>query len=175
MFLVLRCTHFLLNTAVGGLFTNHICLFSVKSIRNLNGHSIGPYRIHAGKTVPIVKGGEATRMEVKSAICKESAESNEGLNFPPDSSSLVTVVFYLKLSCGYSLQEGEFYAIETFGSTGKGIVHDDMETSHYMKNFDVGHVPLRYQSITEQAFNNKCSKNYKITATPWHCLSRLSC
>lgn len=27
----------------------------VKSIRNLNGHSIGPYRIHAGKSVPIVK------------------------------------------------------------------------------------------------------------------------
>jgi len=35
----------------------------VKPIRNLNGHSIGQYRIHAGKTVPIVKGGEATRME----------------------------------------------------------------------------------------------------------------
>lgn len=49
----------------------------VKSIRNLNGHSIGPYRIHAGKSVPIVKGGEATKME-----------------------------------------EGEFFAIETFGSTG---------------------------------------------------------
>lgn len=39
----------------------------VKPIRNLNGHSIGQYRIHAGKTVPIVKGGEATRMEVYSA------------------------------------------------------------------------------------------------------------
>ncbi|XP_013788572.1 methionine aminopeptidase 2-like [Limulus polyphemus] len=76
--------------------------YQVKSIRNLNGHSIGPYRIHAGKTVPIVKGGEATRME-----------------------------------------EGEFYAIETFGSTGKGYVHDDMEVSHYMKDYDVGHVPLR--------------------------------
>ncbi|XP_066489476.1 methionine aminopeptidase 2 [Tiliqua scincoides] len=76
--------------------------YQVKSIRNLNGHSIGPYRIHAGKTVPIVKGGEATRME-----------------------------------------EGEVYAIETFGSTGKGVVHDDMECSHYMKNFDVGHVPIR--------------------------------
>ena len=38
--------------------------YQVKPIRNLNGHSIGPYRIHAGKTVPIVKGGEATRMEV---------------------------------------------------------------------------------------------------------------
>ncbi|CAN8018730.1 unnamed protein product [Ixodes persulcatus] len=76
--------------------------YQVKSIRNLNGHSIGPYRIHAGKTVPIVKGGEAVRME-----------------------------------------EGEVYAIETFGSTGKGYVHDDMEVSHYMKNFDAGRVPLR--------------------------------
>jgi methionine aminopeptidase len=43
----------------------------------LNGHSIGRYQIHAGKSVPIVKGGEQTKME-----------------------------------------EGEFYAIETFGSTG---------------------------------------------------------
>ncbi|KAH8021956.1 hypothetical protein HPB51_018805 [Rhipicephalus microplus] len=76
--------------------------YQVKAIRNLNGHSIGPYRIHAGKTVPIVKGGEAVRME-----------------------------------------EGEVYAIETFGSTGKGYVHDDMEVSHYMKNFDAGRVPLR--------------------------------
>jgi methionyl aminopeptidase len=76
--------------------------YQVKSIRNLNGHSIGPYRIHAGKTVPIVKGGEQIKME-----------------------------------------ENEYYAIETFGSTGKGYVHDDMECSHYMKNFDVGHVPLR--------------------------------
>lgn len=76
--------------------------YQVKAIRNLNGHSIGPYQIHSGKTVPIVKGGEATRME-----------------------------------------EDEFYAIETFGSTGKGVVHDDMECSHYMKNYDVGHIPLR--------------------------------
>ena len=76
--------------------------YPIKSIRNLNGHSIGPYRIHAGKTVPIVKGGDTTRME-----------------------------------------EGEFFAIETFGSTGKGYVHDDMETSHYMKDFEIGHIPIR--------------------------------
>uniref|UniRef100_A0A8W8M0U6 Methionine aminopeptidase 2 n=1 Tax=Magallana gigas TaxID=29159 RepID=A0A8W8M0U6_MAGGI len=44
-----------------------------------------------------------------------------------------------------SYEEMEFYAIETFGSTGKGVVHDDMETSHYMKNFEVGYVPLRVQ------------------------------
>ncbi len=46
--------------------------FSVKSIRNLNGHSIGPYRIHAGKTVPIVKGGEQTKMEV---FCENNCQS----------------------------------------------------------------------------------------------------
>lgn len=78
--------------------------YQVKSIRNLNGHSISPYRIHSGKTVPIVKGGETTRME-----------------------------------------ENEFYAIETFGSTGRGLVHDDMDCSHYMKNFEAPFVPLRLQ------------------------------
>ena len=46
----------------------------------MNGHGIGSYQIHAGKSVPIVKGGEQTKME-----------------------------------------EGEFYAIETFGSTGDGF------------------------------------------------------
>lgn len=79
--------------------------YQVKAIRNLNGHSISPYRIHAGKTVPIVKGGETTRME-----------------------------------------ENEFYAIETFGSTGRGLVHDDMDCSHYMKDFDAPKIPLRLQS-----------------------------
>jgi methionyl aminopeptidase len=76
--------------------------YPVKSIANLNGHSIAPYKIHAGKTVPIVKGGEAIRME-----------------------------------------EGEFFAIETFGSTGRGRVTEDMECSHYMKAFDAPHVPIR--------------------------------
>ena len=37
--------------------------YPVKAVRNLNGHSIGPYQIHAGKSVPIVKGGDATKME----------------------------------------------------------------------------------------------------------------
>jgi len=76
--------------------------FPVKSIRNLNGHSIGRYRIHGGKSVPIVRGGEATRME-----------------------------------------EGEYYAIETFGSTGRALVHEDLECSHYMRAPDAPRVPLR--------------------------------
>jgi len=79
-------------------------VYPIKSIRNLNGHSIAPYVIHAGKSVPIIKGGEATLME-----------------------------------------EGEFYAIETFGSTGKGHVNEDLECSHYMKNPHAAHVPLRSQ------------------------------
>ncbi|CAI5716819.1 unnamed protein product [Hyaloperonospora brassicae] len=36
---------------------------TVKSIRNLNGHSIGPYQIHGGKSVPIVKTDDQTKME----------------------------------------------------------------------------------------------------------------
>ncbi len=32
--------------------------------------------------------------------------------------------------------EGELYAIETFGSTGKGYVWEDGETSHYMRDFE---------------------------------------
>lgn len=60
----------------------------VKAIRNLNGHDIIQYSIHGGKSVPIVKGRDQTKME-----------------------------------------EGETFAIETFGSTGKGYVHDDVSDS----------------------------------------------
>ena len=41
------------------------------------------------------------------------------------------------------MEELEVFAIETFGSTGRAKVMEDMECSHYMKNFDAPHVPLR--------------------------------
>jgi methionyl aminopeptidase len=44
------------------------------------------------------------------------------------------------------MEEGEVYAIETFGSTGKGFVRDDMETSHYAKIADAPKVALRVAS-----------------------------
>jgi methionyl aminopeptidase len=84
--------------------------YPVKCIRNLNGHDIIDYSIHGGKSVPIVKSADQTKME-----------------------------------------EGDVFAIETFGSTGKGYVHEDvslhhptknlliqfqMETSHYAKRSD---------------------------------------
>jgi len=78
-------------------------IYPVKAIKNLSGHSIGPYRVHGGKSVPIVKGGKADKVE-----------------------------------------EGELYAIETFGSTGKGHVIEDDDCSHYMKDSNApSSVPLR--------------------------------
>lgn len=74
--------------------------YQVKPCRNLCGHSIGPWTIHAGKSVPIVKNGDNTKME-----------------------------------------EGEHFAIETFGSTGRGYVVGDGECSHYARIANVGGTP----------------------------------
>lgn len=60
-------------------------MYPVKAIRNLNGHNIDQHVIHGGKSVPIVKGNDQTKME-----------------------------------------EGEVFAIETFGSTGKGYVREEV-------------------------------------------------
>lgn len=79
--------------------------YPIKSIRNLSGHNINPYQIHGGKSVPIVKTPDQTKME-----------------------------------------EGETFAIETFGSTGKGVVFKEGECSHYARKAGTGHVPLRVQS-----------------------------
>jgi len=77
--------------------------YPVKSIRNLCGHNIGHYLIHASKTVPIVKSQNNDRME-----------------------------------------EGELYAIETFGSTGRGWINEDGDCSHFIKSLDARPVPLRH-------------------------------
>lgn len=110
----------------------------VKCIRNLNGHNIDQHVIHGGKSVPIVKGGDQTKME-----------------------------------------EGEVFAIETFGSTGKGYVREDvsrtklgsfrspniltwclpqMETSHYALDANAAPVPLRLSSAKNLL--NVINKNF---------------
>lgn len=71
--------------------------YPVKAIRNLTGHNIGRWQIHGGKSVPIVKGGDQTKME-----------------------------------------EGEVFAIETFGSTGKGYVRDDVCSSKLL-DIEIGY------------------------------------
>ncbi|KAL7299157.1 hypothetical protein TKK_0007756 [Trichogramma kaykai] len=107
--------------------------YPIKSIRNLNGHSIAPYQIHSGKTVPIVKGGERRER----------------------------------------MEENEFYAIETFGSTGRGMVHDDADCSHYMKKFEAGFVPLRLQS--SKTLLNTINKNFGTLAFCKRWLDGLGC
>ncbi|KAF9304561.1 Methionine aminopeptidase 2 [Mortierella antarctica] len=42
------------------------------------------------------------------------------------------------------MEEGDYFAIETFGSTGRGIVRTDMECSHYSRAYDVPKtIPIR--------------------------------
>lgn len=91
--------------------------YPVKAIRNLNGHDIVQHSIHGGKSVPIVKGGDQTKME-----------------------------------------EGEIFAIETFGSTGRGYVVDDLEVSHYAMRADTPNVALRVQSA--RSLLNVIKKNF---------------
>lgn len=82
--------------------------FPIKAIRNLSGHSIEPWKIHGGKSVPIVKSGDPTRME-----------------------------------------EGEFYAVEVFASSGRGDVieeEDWAQCSHFMLDFDRCSTPAAYQA-----------------------------
>jgi methionyl aminopeptidase len=61
--------------------------FPVKAVRNITGHNIDQYRIHAGKSVPFVKHDDNTKME-----------------------------------------EGEIFAIETFGTTGRGYLFDGVRS-----------------------------------------------
>lgn len=96
----------------------------VKCIRNLNGHDIIRYSIHGGKSVPIVKGGDQTKME-----------------------------------------EGETFAIETFGSTGKGYVRDDVRpyfpTGSKLELIKAdGNFTLREKSrCSERCLENRISEN----------------
>ncbi|MCJ1308389.1 Methionine aminopeptidase 2 [Agyrium rufum] len=56
------------------------------------------------------------------------------------------------------MEEGETFAIETFGSTGKGYVRDDLETSHYAKKRDAPNVALRVSSA--RTLLNVINKNF---------------
>jgi methionyl aminopeptidase len=118
--------------------------YRVKSIKKLNGHSIAPYHIHGGKSVPIVKNQDQTKME-----------------------------------------EGEFYAIETFGSTGRGLVIEDMDCSHYMKVFEnqYENKPLRTagaKSLLAHIDKNFgtlafCRRWYSLLHAAMHCRYWLAC
>lgn len=56
------------------------------------------------------------------------------------------------------MEEGDVFAIETFGSTGNGYVRDDMETSHYARKQDAQRVDLRLSSA--KSLLNVIDKNF---------------
>lgn len=91
--------------------------YTVKSIRNLNGHNINPYSIHGGKSVPIVKPDER------------------------------------ETDYWQRMEEGETFAIETFGSTGAGYVRGVGNCSHYALN------PFDYKNDAyDKSIYNELSK-----------------
>lgn len=96
--------------------------YPIKCIRNLNGHNIGDFVIHLGKTVPIVANGDMTKME-----------------------------------------EGETFAIETFGTTGKGYVVSQGECSHYALNPGMDAVKLPSQRCKDLVLSIKAN----FGTLPW--------
>jgi methionyl aminopeptidase len=107
--------------------------FPVRCIRNLNGHTIGPYHIHHGKTVPIVATNDSTRME-----------------------------------------EGDLFAVETFGSTGKGYVNDDVDCSHYMLSYEAADLnPNNIRMPKSRALFNTIKSNFGTLAFCKRYLERL--
>lgn len=95
--------------------------YPIKCIRNLNGHNIGDFEIHSGKTVPIVANGDMTKME-----------------------------------------EGETFAIETFGTTGRGYVISQGECSHYALNKGMDDVKV---SLSARDLVGSIKKNFGTL--PW--------
>ncbi|ODV81946.1 methionine aminopeptidase [Suhomyces tanzawaensis NRRL Y-17324] len=94
----------------------------IKCIKNLNGHNIGDFIIHSGKTVPIVANGDMTKME-----------------------------------------EGETFAIETFGSTGNGYVLPEGECSHYALNQNISDL----RPPTERALQLLANIQQHFGTLPW--------
>lgn len=56
------------------------------------------------------------------------------------------------------MEEGDVFAIETFGSTGNGYVHDQGEVSHYALRSDAPKVDLRLSSA--KSLLNVIKKNF---------------
>ena len=88
----------------------------------------------------------------------KSIRNLTGHNILPYSIHGTKAVPIVKSNDQTKMEEGDVFAIETFGSTGNGYVRDDMETSHYAKNSDGQHVDLRLSSA--KSLLNVINKNF---------------
>ena len=80
----------------------------IKAIKDLCGHTMDRYKIHAKKSVPLYKDDNPETANIK-------------------------------------MEEGEFYAIETFATTGKGKTREKHPWSHFMKNPEIFDVKIKGQ------------------------------
>ena len=60
------------------------------------------------------------------------------------------------------MEEGEIYAIETFGSTGQGFVREDGECSHYM--MEQTPPPMMFKRPQSKQLLNLIEKNFSTLA-----------
>lgn len=88
----------------------------------------------------------------------KSIRNLTGHNILPYSIHGTKAVPIVKSNDQTKMEEGDVFAIETFGSTGNGYVRDDMETSHYAKVGDAQHVDLRLSSA--KSLLNVINKNF---------------
>lgn len=97
--------------------------YDIKPIRNLNGHTIEPYRIHGGKSIPIVRdSGDETKLE-----------ENEQL-------AIETFCSVSRFLCNIYKHHQK---LNNYMQTGRGYVVEDGECSHYARSTESGFVPLR--------------------------------
>ncbi|KAF8808072.1 peptidase M24A, methionine aminopeptidase [Phlegmacium glaucopus] len=67
-------------------------------------------------------------------------------------------VMLVKNDDNTKMEEGEYFAIETFGSTGRGRIVESGECSHYARRVDAPNVPLRLTSA--KALLKSINKNF---------------
>lgn len=88
----------------------------------------------------------------------KSIRNLTGHNILPYSIHGTKAVPIVKSNDQTKMEEGDVFAIETFGSTGNGYVRDDGEVSHYAKNAEIQHVDLRLSSA--KALLSVINKNF---------------
>ena len=104
----------------------------ILSIKNLAGHTLGDYRVHAGKTLPITACEDDTKME-----------------------------------------EGDLFACETFGSTGRGYVDDAGESSHFMLSNNANMMSVDVKSVNAKALLKTIESNFSTLAWSRRSLDRM--
>lgn len=109
--------------------------FKVHCVRNLSGHTLGDFTVHAGKTLPIVA---------------QEDDMNDT-----------------------KMEEGDLFACETFGTTGKGYVRDEGESSHFMLSKQANMMVEGVKSQGAKQLQKTIDHNFKTLAWSRRSLDRL--